>query len=250
MNATYALLDIRRMVRTPAIVIFAFVMPVAMYVLFGAIQNYGNLPVPHGNVKATVMASLALYGAATAASGLGASSALEQDAGWGRQLATTPMTQGKYLLTKVVAIQIVAAVPVALVLLVGALSGARIDGIGWLWTFLLAWVCCIPYTVFGLAIAMFIRNENAATLVSFFVLAFAFLGNVFMPLGGFMLKLSRFTPLWGVNLLPRWPIMGGYEMTIHEPVEVNLSYAIMSAVVWAGVFAVLAWLASRRHQDR
>ena len=226
MNITYSLLDIRRMVRTPSIIIFAFVMPVAMYVLFGAIQDYGTILVAHGNVNAAVMASMALYGTATAASGLGSSSALEQQAGWGRQLATTPMTQWNYLVTKIVSIQGVAAVPVAL-----------------------AWVCCVPYTIFGLGMAILIRNENAASLVSFFVLAFAFLGNVFMPLGGFMLKLSRFTPLWGVNLLPRWPIMGGYEMTTQGPVEVDLFRAIISAVAWAVVFVVLAWLVSRRHRD-
>ncbi|MDU6252562.1 MAG: permease, partial [Cutibacterium avidum] len=84
MNITYSLLDIRRMVRTPSIIIFAFVMPVAMYVLFGAIQDYGTISVAHGNVNAAVMASMALYGTATAASGLGSSSALEQQAGWGR----------------------------------------------------------------------------------------------------------------------------------------------------------------------
>ena len=223
MNITYSLLDIRRMVRTPSIIIFAFVMPVAMYVLFGAIQDYGTILVAHGNVNAAVMASMALYGTATAASGLGSSSALEQQAGWGRQLATTPMTQWNYLVTKIVSIQGVAAV--------------------------LAWVCCVPYTIFGLGMAILIRNENAASLVSFFVLAFAFLGNVFMPLGGFMLKLSRFTPLWGVNLLPRWPIMGGYEMTTQGPVEVDLFRAIISAVAWAVVFVVLAWLVSRRHRD-
>ena len=64
-----------------------------------------------------------------------------------------------------------------------------------------------------------------------------------------MLKLSRFTPLWGVNLLPRWPIMGGYEMTTQGPVEVDLFRAIISAVAWAVVFVVLAWLVSRRHRD-
>ena len=63
-----------------------------------------------------------------------------------------PDDQWNYLVTKIVSIQVVAAVPVALVLLVGALSGARIDGIGWLWTFLLAWVCCVPYTIFGLSL--------------------------------------------------------------------------------------------------
>ena len=47
MNITYSLLDIRRMVRTPSIIIFAFVMPVAMYVLFGAIQDYGTISLAH-----------------------------------------------------------------------------------------------------------------------------------------------------------------------------------------------------------
>ena len=38
-------------------------------------------------------------------------------------------------------------------------------------------------------------------------------------------------------------------MTTQGPVEVDLFRAILSAVAWAVVFVVLAWLVSRRHRD-
>lgn len=251
MNPTYVLLDVRRMLRTPAILIFAVAMPVGMYMIFGGMQDYRSLPVAHGNVAATIMVSMALYGAATAGGSLGAGAALEQSRGWGRQLSTTPMTPMGYVVNKAMSIQVVTIVPIALVLLTGLLTGARIDGLGWLWCLLLVWLCAIPFTVLGLALALLIRNENAAAINSFLVIALAFLGNVFVPLGGKMLEFARYTPMWGLNVLVRWPVAGGFEATAaNQPVPVGAGHAIISAVVWTVVLVVLTGLTSRRGQGR
>lgn len=250
MTLTYSLLDLRRMVRNPGILIFAVLMPAAFYVMFGALQDYSGVAVFHGNVSAVIMTSMAAYGAVIAASSLGADAALEQDRGWGRQLAITPMTPARYLLSKGLSIQLVTLLPVAAVFALSVILGARIEGIGWLWAFLLCWGCTMPFTVFGLGMAQLIRTETAGAITSFCVIGFAFLGNMLVPLSGFMLELSRFTPLYGVNQLARYPVMGNWEMTGGEPAQFSVWTAVANLAAWAAVFIAGALLASRRGQER
>ena len=65
-NFTVLKLEIRRLTRNRRTVIFAIVVPVVFFLLFGLNQAYDSLPAgagSHGNVSAAVMISLALYGA-------------------------------------------------------------------------------------------------------------------------------------------------------------------------------------------
>ncbi|GAE77915.1 membrane protein [Cutibacterium acnes JCM 18918] len=63
---TYALLDIRRLLRNTGGTIFTVLMPAGFYLIFGATQSYTDAAVAHGNVKATIMVSMAVYGAVLA----------------------------------------------------------------------------------------------------------------------------------------------------------------------------------------
>ena len=112
---TYAFLDIRRLLRNTGGTIFTVLMPAGFYLIFGATQLYTDAAVAHGNVKATIMVSMAVYGAVMAVTTWGSHAALEQQRGWGRQLALTPMTPLKYVFSKVLAIETVALVPLAVV---------------------------------------------------------------------------------------------------------------------------------------
>ena len=49
---TYALLDIRRLLRNTGGTIFTVLMPAGFYLIFGATQSYTDAAVAHGNVKA------------------------------------------------------------------------------------------------------------------------------------------------------------------------------------------------------
>lgn len=60
---TYALLDIRRLLRNTGGTIFTVLMSAGFYLIFGATQSYTDAAVAHGNVKATIMVSMAVYGA-------------------------------------------------------------------------------------------------------------------------------------------------------------------------------------------
>ncbi|WP_130864782.1 ABC transporter permease [Acidipropionibacterium timonense] len=247
---TYALLDFRRMVRNTGTIVFAILMPVGFYLIFGAAQSFDDADLDHGNVKAVIMASMAAYGAIVSASSLGSQAALEQERGWGRQLALTPMTPLRYVVAKAMAVECVALAPVVLVFLVGALTGAHIDGVRWLWTLLLCWVCAMPFTLLGLTMALLVRSESATSISAFCIVALAFLGNMFVPLSGFMLKLARFTPMYGPNQLARVPIMGSYITSGNSMVAEPLWRPIVGIVVWTIVLGALAVMAGRRRQER
>ena len=75
---TYALLDIRRLLRNTGGTIFTVLMPAGFYLIFGATQSYTDAAVAHGNVKATIMVSMAVYGAVLAVTTWGSHAALEQ----------------------------------------------------------------------------------------------------------------------------------------------------------------------------
>lgn len=129
MNPTYCLIDLRRMLRNPATLIFAIAMPVVLYVIFGATQSYTDHRVAHGTVGGVIMASMAYYGAAVAAQNLATTALTEQEAGWGRQLALTPLVGARFVVTKMVAVLAVCLAPVLVVAACGVFTGARIDGI-------------------------------------------------------------------------------------------------------------------------
>ena len=88
---TYALLDIRRLLRNTGGTIFTVLMPAGFYLIFGATQSYTDAAVAHGNVKATIMVSMAVYGAVLAVTTWGSHAALEQQRGWGRQARPFPI---------------------------------------------------------------------------------------------------------------------------------------------------------------
>ncbi|SUE45169.1 ABC transporter ATP-binding protein [Rothia dentocariosa] len=83
-----------------------------LYMLFGALQDYAKVKVADGNASAYVMIGMALYGAISSTVSVSGLTVVENVAGWGRQLALTPMNTGKYLFSKCCVAFVMAAVPV------------------------------------------------------------------------------------------------------------------------------------------
>ena len=247
---SYALLDTRRLLRNTGGIIFTILMPAGFYLIFGATQPNLDTAVAHGNVKATIMVSMAVYGAIMAVTMWGSQAALEQQRGWGRQLALTPMTPLKYVFSKVLTIETVALVPLAIVFVTGAATNARADGLRWLWTFLLCCVCSMPFTLFGLAVALLVRGETATGITSFCIVALSFLGNMFIPLSGFILKVSRFTPMYGPGQLTRMPLIGKQMVTMDGVINEPVWRPVVSIIAWTIIMGIVAVLVGRRRQNR
>jgi ABC-2 type transport system permease protein len=246
-SPTYARLDIRRVLRNRRAMIFTLVMPTLMYVVFGAAQSYGHEKIGSANAAAYVMIHMAIYGAILATAANGASVALEQQAGWTRTLRLTPLSPGAYVMTKVIVALSIAAMPVILLSIVGAMSGARAPVGAWVAAVLLGWLGSSVFAAFGLAVGSALKAEAAMQVQGGLLTLLAFAGNVFVPMSGHMLTFAQFTPMYGVNALATYPITGG--ATVHGD-HVSLLGILANVAVWGAIMVAAAIYFFRRGTER
>ena len=240
----YTRLDLRRTLRDRGALFFIVVLPVFMYLVFGV---GGDESVGSGNVAMYVTISMAAYGAVTATTSIAGQAAQEQQLGWGRLLALTPMRPVSFLLVKAAVAMSVAAVPVLLIYLVGAFTGARAPWQDWLASGVLVWLFSGVFVLYGLAVCLIFRGPNAVAVASGAVVLLAFLGNVFIPLEGTMLAIARFTPLYGYAALARYPLTDGWTPDdSYDP----LWLPVVNVAVWTVVFTLLALWGLRRSRSR
>lgn len=246
--------DLIRQLRLVESVFFIAVLPTALFLMFGTLSgDWNDIEVGDGNVMATTMTSMALYGAVTATTSIAGSAAVERQLGWGRQLSLTAVTGTDYVVGKIAVALGIAVLPVALVMSVGAAAGAHLDGPGrWAATAALVLLGALPFALYGLAAALLFRSEAAVSAASGLLVVFGFLGNLFTPLDGVILDVARFTPLYGAGTLARWPQLEGTALGPMGPTDTPdpLWTALLSFGVWTAVFAALCLLGLRRRTGR
>lgn len=240
--------EILRQLRNPYTLVFTLLMPVAMYLLFGASMGFGEQSAGHANTAFTIMVSLGAFGAATAMTSLCSLAASEVGQGWGRQLAMTPLSMTGYALVKLVTALCFSALSVAAVFAAGALTIAEADSL-WRWAACAAIILLggLVYGLYGLGVGLSFNSDSAAALASITITFFGFLGNVFMPLTGGMLDFARFTPLYGYVALVRWPVMEGSLMGGGSD---PLWAVALSVAAWTAVFVVLVRIGILRSRRR
>lgn len=247
MNWTFIGIELGRIVRNVPALFFTAGLPAVMYVVFGAAQSYKDEPVGSGNVAMYIMISMAAYGAVTATTSIGGMAAVERMLGWGRQLGLTPLRDSGYVAMKAVTAIVIALIPVALIYLIGVLTGAEGDGASWFFSGLLVVAASAIFALFGLAIGAGFRSETAVSAAGGSLVVLAFLGNVFIPLSGVMLDIGRFSPLYGVVALARYPLTEGYLTTGDRD---SLGLILTNVGVWTVIFAVAAVLLVRKGRQR
>lgn len=247
MNATFTLLEMRRVFRDYASMFFIAGLPAFFYLIFGAASPFGSEDAGKGNAAMYVMISMAAYGAVTATTSVGGMAAVERAQGWGRQLGLTPLRDGGYVGMKALIALVVAAIPVALIYLLGLVTDAEGTASAWLLSGLLVLLGAGVFAVYGLVVGLAFRTEAAVGAASGLIVIMAFLGNIFIPLSGALLTIAKFTPLYGYVALARYPLTEGRLVDGgHDPLWV----AIANVSAWAAIFAVSATLLVRRGRER
>ena len=251
---TYLRLDLFRSLREPANLFFVVTFPVAMYLVFGRLNasagDYG--PHAHGNVSASVMLAMASFSACLGATSASAAAAVEQSAGWGRQMAVTGQGLRGYLVVKTGTAVGTAALPVTVVLTAGALTDSSMEGWAWAASPLICLIGVLPFVLWGLAAGMWLPSSASIGIATSLVSLFAFIGNTFMPLNHTLLTISRFTPMYGATALARWPLGEGWVYVpdrqggVHDPLWMPLA----NLVVWTLIFGLLVIGARRRATRR
>lgn len=233
---------------------FVIILPSAMYLMFGVAMDQGEFSAGYGNVSAYVMTSMAVYGAVIATTAMAGSAAVERNMGWGRQLNMTGLTEANYILGKMLMALLMAISPILIVYVVGAATGAQFDSLGhWLASAALCLVVAIPFSLYGLAFALLFRSETAVSAASGFLVLFAFFGNLFIPLGGVLLDIAKFTPLYGPAMLARWPQTEGMLIPMQEgaTVDFEIMWVIIGNIgAWTAIFGAICLLAARRRTSR
>lgn len=251
-NPTFTKLELKRIFRDPVGLFFTAVLPAFMYVIFGATQSYKDESAGNGNVAMWIMVSMAAYGAVTATTSIGGLAAVEKMQGWGRQLGLTPMRDSTFVASKALTALTIAAIPIALIFGLGLLTGAKGETRAWVLSGLIVLAGGAVFALYGLAVGLAFRSENAVGAASGALVVLAFLGNVFVPLSGTLLDIARFTPLYGYVSLARRPLTEGYLVTQgtgapeHEPLWISVT----NLGVWGLIFAVLAVVLVRRSRGR
>lgn len=247
MNATFTLLEMRRITRDWTGMFFTAVLPAFFFLVFGATVDAKGESIGNGNVAMYVMISMAAYGAVTATTSIGGNAAVERQQGWGRQLGLTPLADSSYIAMKALIAMTVAAVPILLTFTLGAATGARGSGQAWALSALLCLVGSSVFAVYGLLVGTAFRSEAAVGAASGSMVIFAFLGNLFIPLSGAILTFAKFTPLYGYAALARYPLTEGY---LADGSQDPLWVPVLNVVAWLTIFGTLAVLLVRRGRER
>ena len=230
-----------RMWRTTVFVLF---LPVVLFLMFGLMD---------GMKTAYVMVSMAVYAAATATTSVSGATAIEISSGWGRQLSLTALRTPGYFIAKICSAVLITVLPIGLLFIVGAACGADLIGAGcWAGTFFLCLLVALPFSLYGLGTALLLRNEAANGMAISLLSVMAFFGNLFAPLQGVLLKISRFTPLYGAATLARWPLNEGvFHFYDGSAVTTeNIWWAIGNIVAWTAIFAIMCVFGARRRNDK
>jgi ABC-2 type transport system permease protein len=236
-------LELRRMVRNKRTVVFTLVMPAVFFLLFGTSGDYRSERVGDGNVTGYILVSMAVYGAMLATTSGGAMVSIERAAGWSRQLRLTPLRPAAYIGVKLALAMIIGAVSVAVAFLVGAVSGAELPAHAWIECGLLAWVCALVFAAFGLFMGYLLPSENVMQILGPALAVLAFAGGLFVPvdqLGDTFATIAKFTPVFGVGEIARYPLTG----------DGNLWLAALNVAVWTALFSAGAMWRFRRDTAR
>jgi ABC-2 type transport system permease protein len=229
-NLTALRLEVRRLLRNRRTLIITMIFPVFFFLIFGLNKGYALLPAGRGNVSAFILISMAMYGAVFATMSGGAMVSMERSQGWSRQLRLTPLSPAAYISMKVLTALVLGAGSVAVVNVVGLLTGkASMPGYLWIVTALCVWIGSLLFAAFGLFMGYLMPAENVMQVMSLFLTLFAFGGGLFIPLSQFphtIAVIAKFTPLYGLNQLVHAPLLGG---------SVPWTWPV-SVIVWLGIF--------------
>ena len=248
MNTTYYRLELRRLRRDPVTLFFTVGLPAFFYLIFGAQPEYADDAVRDGNVAMWIMIAMAGYGAMTATPDIGGAAALERMQGWSRQLGLTPLRDHEYVGIKAATAVTVAAIPIAFVFAIGAVTGARAPLHVWALSALALVFGATIFALYGLSFGLAFRSEAAVSAAGGSLVMLSFLGNIFIPLTGWQLALAKFTPLYGYISLARRGLTGGANLDPNtgDLIDEPLWQVLANVGFWTIFLGILAtWLVRR-----
>lgn len=230
-NLTILRLEVRRLLRNRRTMILAIAVPAFLFLGLERSDSSADVHqiVGQGNLTAFEMISIALFGAVFATATCGAMVSIERTLGWSRQLRVTPASPTAYIAIKMLTSLTLAAGAVGAVYLIGAATKqASMPTYLWLITGICVWIGSLLFSALGLFIGYVLPSENVTQIISLVLMPCCFAGGLFIPVSQFShtyATLAKFTPLYGLNELVHYPLVGSH-------------------LQWLWVLNLAAWLAA------
>jgi ABC-2 type transport system permease protein len=241
MNARFTALEIRRILRAPRFYLMGVGIPVVLFLLLANVYGQGG---DGADAVKYLMASMAAFGAMTAALNTGARIASERATGWNRLLRLTPLRPLWYVVSKLI---VAMAVALPVVLLVYVL-GAAVEGIGlsasqWLQSGVSLWLGVIPFALLGVVLGYAAKPDSVQVVSSGVFLGLSMFGGLWFPveiMPKFLASVAKVMPSYWLGDIARTPLIDGH---------VSMQ-AVLTLTGWAVVAALVAARAYRRDTAR
>lgn len=227
MNATYTLLEIRRLLRDRAALVLTAGLPTALFLLYNAM--WGD----ETQATTTLMVMMGVFAGLASTVSAGGRVSQERHAGWTRQLRLSPLRPLSYALTKSVVALVLGILAATLVFAVGlAVQGRGADLPAMVESLLLLWVASVPFALIGVLLGQVGSANSAQPRAMVVLLGSAFLGGVFVPidqLPGGMEAVAQWYPSYWLNALAQAPFGE----------SVDVLRGVLTLVAWTVVLAAL-----------
>lgn len=222
-----------------------------MYIIFGGSAQYGDIPIGHVTVNAVVLINMSIYAVAQAAVGYTGTIAIDRIQGWGRQLALTPLSADKLLFIRIMSAFLISTITFGALQMAGIAMSANVPPLRLLSVWIISYLAVVLFASYGLAVVNTFKAETATSISAGFLVLFAFAGNLFAPLSGTLLTVARFTPMWGIGELARYPLTSGQMYDASGVIYTTpIWYALLNISAWLAIFVILARLAGPRSNQR
>lgn len=228
--------EVLKALRAPEFVIPTLVLPVAFYCLFGII-----LPMGGGNNASYLLATYGVFAVmGPSIFGFGIAVATERERGWLELKRAAPIAGSTYLLAKIFATVVFAALALALLYIAaGFFGGVALPRGTWAQLLLVHVLATLPFILIGLTIGLVMKANGAVAVANLLFLGLAILGGLWIPIMVFpsaMQAMATFLPSYQLAeiALAVTGAPGERDVVFH------LSAVLVMTVVLGGI-TLLAW---------
>ncbi|MEV8373340.1 ABC transporter permease [Kribbella sp. NPDC056861] len=234
MNLDYLKFDLRRTLRNKRVLIFAILMPVVLFAIFG-------LTIPQDanqdgiSAIAYVMVSMAIFGSMSAAMSSGGAIATERDGGWNRTLRLTPLKPQAYVISKVILSLLLAIPPLVVVFLFGMTAGhVHLTAGQWISVVLVSWLGALPFAAIGLVIGYVAKPDSVQPITGLSTMLIAAFGGLWLPVDSMpslMKHIAELTPAY-------WTGQSSRSALSQSGLDTNAVLVVLGWTVVLGLIAV------------
>jgi ABC-2 type transport system permease protein len=238
MKFRYLGLEVLRQLRLARALVFTFLVPVAMLLIFGSAYGAAGQQDPTTRLPWVVVTTIQMAGYGAMMAGLSQAFSIvnERSIGWNRQLRVTPLTGTGYLVSKVASALAIAGLSITLTFAVSiTVLHATLPPLGWLAAGLGLWLGIVPFALLAILIGQFARPEFAQPLFMVAFLGLSILGGLWVPLQilpGWVSDVAQAVPSYWLNRLGQMGALGSGEALTPGVVLAAWTVLLAALITW------------------